>query len=252
MVKTIWLVLTAYNEEANLASLLGGLRLVCLTDKEHDIRLVIVDDGSQDGTAKTAQDFNEIIPTIVIRHRVNQGLGASLRDGLRYAVGNAPSTAVIITMDADNTHPVELIPEMVAAIESGADVVIASRYHAGAKVVGLAWYRRFLSVLAAQIMRVLFPCTGLRDYTCGFRAYRNDVLKRAFTTFGDDFVGCAGFQCTADILLKLRMLSPPVQFTEVPLTLRYDRKRGKSKMKVLRTILGTLHLIIKRRMGSVR
>lgn len=252
MAKAIWLVLPAYNEEANLASLLAGLRLVCLTDKEHDMRLVIVDDGSRDETAKLAQDYNEIISTTVIRHSVNQGLGASIRDGLSHAAANAPSTAVVITMDADNTHPVELIPEMVAAIEAGADVVVASRYHAGAKVVGLALYRRFLSALAAQIMRMLFPCAGLRDYTCGFRAYSNDVLKRGFAFFGDDFVNCAGFQCTADILLKLRMLSPPVRFAEVPLTLRYDRKQGKSKMKVLHTILGTLGLIIKRRMGNLR
>jgi dolichol-phosphate mannosyltransferase len=64
------------------------------------------------------------------------------------------------------------------------------------------------------------PIRGVRDYTCGYRAYRGRVLRQAFQRYGDDFINQEGFQCMVDILLKLRKMD--VIFGEVPLILRYD------------------------------
>jgi dolichol-phosphate mannosyltransferase len=93
----------------------------------------------------------------------------------------------------------------------------------------------------------MFPIRGVRDYTCGFRAYRADALRRAIARYGDGLISETGFSCMADLLLKLRTL--PLEMGEVPLELRYDRRGGGSKMRVLRTIRQTLGLLLRRRLG---
>jgi len=94
---------------------------------------------------------------------------------------------------------------------------------------------------------VIFPTPNVRDFTCGFRAYRAGILKHAFDRYGELFVAESGFSCMVDILLKLRGLGAIM--TEVPMVLRYDLKYGVSKMLVMRTIRDTLRLLVSRRVG---
>jgi dolichol-phosphate mannosyltransferase len=187
------------------------------------------------------------MPLIVDRHPVNLGLGATIRDGLLHAVELAGADDIVVTMDADETHTPALILRMVRMIIEGHDVVIASRYQPGARVIGLPLHRRMISWLASRLIRLLFPTPGVRDFTCGYRAYRVSVLKKAFETYGQDFVSRDGFECMVDILLKLRRL--PVIFGEAPMILRYDLKVD-SKMRLLKTSAGTLRLLLKRRLGN--
>ncbi|MFZ2197985.1 MAG: glycosyltransferase, partial [Thermodesulfovibrionales bacterium] len=155
--------------------------------------------------------------------------------------------AVIVTMDADNSHPPDLLFSMTRLIQEGSEVVIASRYQPGAKIWGLSRYRRFLSYGAALLFRAIFPMQGVRDYTCGYRAYRAGLLRKAFQEYGNKFISEPGFSCMVDILIKLRRFKPLIE--EVPLVLRYDRKKSISKMNVRKTIWQTLALLIKRRLG---
>ena len=83
-----------------------------------------------------------------------------------------------------------------------------------------------------------------------YRAYRAGVVKRAFDTYGGEFVAETGFSCMVDILLKLRRLDAII--SEVPLVLRYDMKYGVSKMLVVRTVIDTLQLLVSRRLGRLR
>ena len=98
---------------------------------------VFVNDGSTDATAELARQHSFQMPVHLVQHAQNQGLGTTLRDGLREASALATERDVILTMDADNTHPPELLPMMLARQEqSGCDVVIASRFRRGAQVQG--------------------------------------------------------------------------------------------------------------------
>jgi dolichol-phosphate mannosyltransferase len=151
-------------------------------------------------------------------------------------------------MDSDNTHSPGLIAAMVRGIREGNDVVIASRFRPGARVMGVPFYRRVLSRAGSWVFRVTFPTKNVRDYTSGYRAYRADVLKRAFDTYGEQFVAESGFSCMVDILLKLRRMGAIVN--ELPLILRYDFKYGISKMMVVTTISDTLKLLVLRRLGG--
>jgi dolichol-phosphate mannosyltransferase len=239
-------VLPAYNEEQNIGNLLERIA-DALEEVELNYEVIIVDDGSADGTAAVIEGYREHIPVTLFRHEVNQGLGATIRDGLYYASKAAADNDTVITMDADETHTPGLILRMVRMIREGHDVVIASRYQPGARVYGVSMFRRFLSYGASMLFRVVFSTSGVRDFTCGYRAYRGSVLRQAIATYGDGFVEASGFQCMIDILLKLRGLN--VIFGEVPLILRYDLKQGKSKMRIGQTIRQSLALLIKRRLG---
>jgi dolichol-phosphate mannosyltransferase len=240
-------VLPAYNEQENLPGLLDNLA-EALTDSSLDFEIVVVDDGSSDSTPAILNQQKTQIPLRVQTHERNQGLGATIRDGLYFANQMAGAKDIVLTMDADETHTPGLILRMVRMIKEGHDVVIASRYQSGAQVVGLAWHRVVISYFASGLMRLLFPIKGVRDYTCGYRAYRGEVLSRAIAAYGDRFVDQDGFQCMVDILLKLRRM-PNVVFGEAPLILRYDLKKGESKMRLFRTARNTLVLLTRRKLG---
>ena len=242
----VLVVLPAYNEEHSL-----GVLLRRLDQSMHEdglpYQIIVVDDGSRDATARIAADHARYMPIRVERHEVNRGLGATIRDGLSVAVSLARDDDIIVVMDADNTHTPGLIRNMIRVIREGADVVIASRYQAGSYIRGVPLHRKLLSLGARFLFQLFFPIPGVRDYTCGYRAYRASVLLKAFRRYGDDFVNQEGFQCMVDILIKLSRMD--LVLREVPLILRYDLKGGASKMKVAHTIARTLALMAQRRLG---
>lgn len=239
---TIRVVLPAYNEAKSLRSLLPTL-LKSLTEEEKKFHIYVVDDGSSDNTAGQVRKISSNKVSL-IRHRRNLGLSEAINSGLRRALKDSENDDIIVTMDADNSHLPGLINRMVRLIEEGNDVVISSRFTAGARVKGVPLGRRILSRVASFLFRFLFPIRGVKDYTCGYRAYRVSLLKKAMAKYGKSFIDQKGFSCMVDILLKLRELDPII--TEVPMILRYDLKPGKSKMEVGKTVFETLNLIARR------
>jgi len=205
--------------------------------------VLVVDDGSDDGTREAAEeaarDLGVRLETLV--HEENRGLGAALSTGFEWARDNLSEADVFIGMDADDTHDPGAIPSMLAAIDEGFEVVIASRYAEGGREVGLSPLRRILSRGASVVLGLFLPVAGARDYSCGYRAYRGSTIARAYEAFGADFITERGFVASAEILIKCARL--PARVGEVPLVLRYDRKGGASKMDITDTIMRYLRLI---------
>lgn len=242
----IYFALPAFNEEKDLANLLTAFERQMDTSG-YLFRIVIVDDGSTDGTLRLIREWSVKTPIEVVQHETNRGLGETIRDALDVAASLADADDIIVTMDADNTHSPAVIPSMVEAIDKGADVVIASRYREGSKVVGLSFFRHVMSYGARFLFQIVFPIEGVRDYTCGFRAYRASMLQSAFARYGKTLIQERGFASMAEILLKLRALKPA--FHEVPMVLRYDFKSGDSKMRIGATVLKTLRMMRRLRSG---
>ena len=242
----ITIVLPAYNEEESIGLLLSRISEL-MKKKHYPIKVIVVDDGSRDRTAENAR--NAMPDCVVISHETNRGLGEAIKTGLLAALSASDDKGIIVTMDSDDSHAPALIGRMVDKIDEGCDVVIASRYLPESRVIGVSPYRRLLSDGASFLFRVVFPIDGVRDYTCGYRAYRAAILREAFARWGDDFVNQAGFSVMVDILLKLSRLD--VVFAEVPIILRYDRKPGASKMNVRKTVMQTLKLLVKHRFGKL-
>lgn len=241
MLLTPVVLLPAYNEGASLRALLHSIGTVLR--QIGNGRIVVVDDGSSDNTAQIVRDFAEW-PTELIQHRPNQGLPAAMRTGLTHVARTASADEVLVTMDADDTHDPTLIPSMLRLIEGGNDVVIASRFQKGGHVHGLSLTRRLYSIVASWLYRVRFRMAGVRDYTCGYRAYRVRTIDEALRHWGPAFITATDFSCMGEILVKLRPLNPRV--AEVPLVLRYDRKLSESKLDVKRTIVSSLGLLWRR------
>lgn len=244
---TVLVVLPAYNEEECLETLLRRID-EAMFDGRLQYRCLVVDDGSTDGTREVLEECRPHYPLTIIHHQKNKGLGATIRTGLTEAVAIAGERDIIVTMDADDTHAPGLIARMVRLIGEGYDVVIASRFQSNAQVRGVPWFRHILSFCASMVFRIMFPTPGVRDYTCGYRAYRSTVLKTAFERHGNQFLKQDGFQCMVDILLWMRQMDAVIG--ETPMILRYDLKGGESKMDVGRTIRNTLKLAFKRRFSS--
>lgn len=230
-----YILLPAYNEERDIGPLLQRINDAMQALHFDNYQVLVVNDGSTDGTLAVVTACQQNIPVEILDHGINKGLGQAMLTGLSRAAELVQDEDVLVTMDADNTHDPQLIGAMVGKIRAGASLVIASRYEQGGEEVGLSRVRSFLSRGASTLLKIFFPIAGVKDYTCGFRAYRGAELKRALQAYGDRLVEERGFTCMAEILIKLRSVG--VRVAEVPLVLRYDLKSGRSKMKVLRTIM---------------
>jgi len=245
----IHVIFPAYNEAAVIRPTLLALWRA-MTPLGVPYRAVLVDDGSTDATVAEAQaavaESGGALPLTVLQHEVNRGLGAGLRTGIYTVLDEAADGDVIVTLDADNTHPPAMIPELVGKVTSGDyDLAIASRYRHGAEVHGVPGHRRALSDLGRLVFQVLYPIPGVRDYTCCFRAYAVPLLRRARALYGDALCTARGFEAVMDLLLRLAPLKPRV--AEIGFVLDYSGRVGQSKMKVLRTIRQTVLLLLRRR-----
>ena len=235
----IFVLLPAYNEEKSLPLLLPKLKSA-LTDIESGYRIVVCDDGSTDRTHELLSQYAKTISIEILRHQLNRGLGETMRDLFEYAAANSQSNDVIIRMDCDDTHEPDVIGRMINKLEQNCDVVIASRFEVGGGQHGLDAYRTAISRAANLFMKIFFPIHGVKEYSCGFRAYRAKAVQRAIKFYGNDFIQLKGlgFTCTLEKLIKLNILG--MRFGEVPFELRYDQKVSESKMVSSVTTLGYL------------
>lgn len=244
---TTYVVLPAYNESESLPGLLR--RYAELSDDQRaNLEIYVINDGSSDDTSAIARAFDIDIPLTVVDHPQNMGLGQAVQTGIRKIVETAEDSDVMVIMDADDTHDPKLVSQLSEAIDSGADIAIASRFVEGGDDSTAPFFRRLLSRGAAYCFRTALPIDkNVRDFTSGFRAYRVMTLRRAVEHWGERLVEERGFACMVELLMKLRHCQPKV--VELPLYLEYDRKLGESKIRIVRTIFQYLKLAIRDRVS---
>jgi len=225
----IIVLLPAYNEEQSLPTLLPKLKNE-LAQIAAGYKVIVCDDGSIDNTGDLLEKYAAEMPIEVIRHKINRGLGETSRDLFERAAEISNAGDIIVRLDCDDTHEPEFIPKLVEKLESGYDVVIASRFEPGGGQVGVNAYRAFISRAANLFMKRFFPIPGLKEYSSGFRAYRADKIKEAVEFYGNNFIQLKGlgFTCTLEKLVKLKLIG--ARFGEIPFMLRYDQKQSASKM----------------------
>jgi dolichol-phosphate mannosyltransferase len=251
MTKKFFYILPSYNESLNLYELLSNFKNF-YNNKKANVIIVIIDDGSNDNSLSIIKKFTKknktkkfSVKTLI--HKKNLGLGRALKTGFEYCFLKGNNNDILITMDTDNSHTVSLSYKMAKQILlNKKDIVIASRYQLTSKTKGLNKLRKILSFGAAILYKIFFPIKNIKDYTSGFRAFRLGKIKNVWK-IDKKFFSEKGFSASADILLKLYKDKNKIRFSELPINLRYDLKKGESKMKIFKTIYLNIALIIKRK-----
>lgn len=234
-----YFLLCAYNESKNIVKVIENIRKYF----KYEYKIIIVNDGSTDDTEFQIKKQVRESEIVLLNHKRNLGLGAALRTGLLFILNNSMLKAkdTIITLDADNTHPIEIANVMVKKIFENNDLIIASRFTKGAIQLGVPLYRKLISLSARCILKIIFPYPGLKDYTSGYRAYRGSLILTAYNYYKKDIVKERNFVVQLEILVKLLKFRPKIY--EVPINLKYFLKYGKSKLKIVKNIISYLNFI---------
>lgn len=246
----VFYLLPCYNEEQDITGLLKKFDNF-YRYKKININLIFVDDGSTDQSVNIINNFKKKIRKIkihIIKHKTNKGLGVALKTGFNYILKKGKNNDVIVTMDTDNSHTIKLSMKMINEIRfKNKDIVIASRYCEKSKIFGLSIFRKFLSFGAAKLFQFFYPIKGVKDYTSGFRAFKLGTLKNIIKKYKNKFFSETGFSVTADILIKTQKYKNMIKYYELPINLRYDLKKGSSKMKIFKTIYLNLKILLFRK-----
>ncbi len=211
MAETISIIIPTYNEKDNIAPLLARV------DKAlsgYDYEVLIVDDGSNDGTIEAASSLASRYPVRVIVRQNERGLATAVVHGLKSASGE-----IIGVMDADLQHPPEVLPELIKALQDGADMAVASRYIEGGGCPHWGLSRRIISKVALVISHLLLPSTRpVKDPLSGFFMFRRRNLAKAK-------LKPIGYKISLEVMLTGRFK----RVVEVPYIFE-DRSAGKSKL----------------------
>ena len=212
-----WVVLPTYQEADNIRPMAEAI-LAALPAAT----VLVVDDGSPDGTGRLADDLAAGDPRVRVRHRPSkQGLGRAYLDGFGVALDGGATT--IVQMDADFSHDPAVLPELIAPIESNAaDLVIGSRYTAGGGVVDWGIGRRVVSRGGSIFARLVLGLPP-HDLTGGFKAWRASTLGAI------PFAGIHAGGYVFQIEMTFRADRAGARIAEYPITFR-DRRVGQSKM----------------------
>jgi dolichol-phosphate mannosyltransferase len=234
------IVIPAYNEEQNIGTLLENI--LHLGYKSGEYSVLVVNDGSQDNTVGIVESYKDKMPVSIVSHQINQGVGAVFRTGFSTALEMAKPDDVIVTMEADNTSDLAILPKMVAGVKRGNDLMLASCYARGGKVEGTNFWRRLLSWGANFILVLFFPIRGVKTYSSFYRAYNAESLRRAFQVYDGNLIEQPGFVCMVELLIKMHRLG--VRISEIPMILRINMRKDSSKMRVIKTIQGYINFIV--------
>jgi len=209
---TLSLVVPTYNERDRLPELVRAI-FAAYDAGGVDGELVIVDDNSPDGTGQVADELAQRFPIRVVHRAGKLGLGTAVIEGF-----TAATAEFVGVIDADLSHPPSLVPRMLAVLrQTGADIVIGSRYIPGGGTEGWDMSRRLMSTFACVLARGLTP---VRDATSGFFLMRRDRARGVTISAG-------GFKICLELLIR----SEPRLVIEVPYVFK-GRTVGESKMNL--------------------
>jgi dolichol-phosphate mannosyltransferase len=205
-----------YNERESLPSTVRRI-----LDAAPELRVLVVDDNSPDGTGRIADDLAADDSRVSVLHRAGKsGLGSAYVAGFRWAL--ARDYDIVFEVDADGSHQPEELPRLLQALGDGADLVIGTRWMPGGRVENWPLHRRLISHAGTLFARVMLG-SRLRDITSGFRGYRSDALRALDLSS----VHSHGYSFQIEMAWLVERAGRPV--AERPITF-IERESGASKM----------------------
>ncbi len=216
-----WLILPTYNEAENIEAIVSAAAAVLDRAARSGFRVLVVDDGSPDGTGQIADQMASEHDWLEVLHRAEKnGIGPAYLAGFAHALEHGAE--YVMEMDSDFSHDPADLARLLQAIYSGADLALGSRYVPGGGVEDWSLLRRFISEGGSTYARWVLGLS-VRDLTGGFKCFRREVLEAIHF----DSVRSRGYAFQVE--LTYRAVRAGFRVVEVPIIFR-DRERGQSKM----------------------
>ena len=216
-----WLILPTYNEAENIRAMLSAAGDVLEAAAPDGFRILVVDDGSPDGTGELADAVAAGHDWVRVLHRTEKnGIGPAYLAGFRYALDHG--AGYVMEMDCDFSHDPADLARLLGAARAGADLALGSRYVQGGGVSDWGLLRRFISYGGSTYARIVLGLR-VRDLTGGFKCFRREVLE----AIEFDTVRSQGYAFQVE--LTYRAVQKGFRVVEVPIVFR-DRAHGQSKM----------------------
>ncbi|HNW92611.1 MAG TPA: glycosyltransferase family 2 protein [bacterium] len=237
---TVWVLIPARDEEQRIAAVITAAGdQVCALG--HVLRVLVVNDGSRDATAKHALATPHAAVTEVITLPAS-GIGAVFNAGISAVMAGADDEDCLVIMEGDGTSDPTVLSALIAQLNTGAEVVIASRLCTGGAYRNFGRWRWLQSWLANRLFQLTAALPGVHDYTIFYRAYRLAAVRRSYPE-KRCCLRCGGFEANTELLLQLAAAG--AQVAEVPLCYDYAGKCGTSKLPTMATVLGHLSLLVR-------
>lgn len=246
-VPTVVVIVPTYNESRNIEKLLSRIDAVRPKVRGWNLQVLVVDDSSPDGTGEIVQKLKKKYSYLsLLVNKQKSGLGGAYLKGMAKAFGEMEAEAVF-EMDADLSHDPKKIPEFLAALDSGADMVMGSRYIKGGSIPS-NWglHRKFLSIFGNIFISVVLTTNAVRDWTTGYRAIRKNVYLAVHEEL-EKSTRFTGYTFQIGFLLKA--IRAGFKVKEVPFHF-VDRTEGESKLGT-EYIVNTLRYIIMVRVQEI-
>lgn len=241
----LYLVIPVFNEAPNVLRLLREVGLIApallRSANCQALHVILIDDGSSDGTSEVAHKAVHSFVLHVCRHEHNRGPGAAFATGFEFLHRRLDQGDIVFTLEGDNTSRLETALRMLRRCEEGYDAVLASPYAYGGGFTHTSLFRLILSHGANGFMKGLIGVHGIHTMSSFFRLYRGSLVLRLQGAFGPGIIERCGFEGIVELLIKMILVRATI--SEVEMLLDSGRRVGKSKMKVFRTIRGYLALL---------
>lgn len=237
----IFFLIPVYNEEANIPNLFSELSLLDLKDQTF---FVFSDDGSTDKSKETIGKYFAGTSHVILGDGINRGPGAAFNTGFEWILLQSKSPDdCVVTLEADNTSDLSILPVMLMLSKANYDLVLASVYAQGGGFEKTSFFRKFVSAIANFLFRFLFNVQVL-TLSSFYRVYSISVLKKVKEKYGT-LTAEPGFICMLEILIKCLRVDATV--IEVPMKLHSSRRQGASKMKVFKTTMQYFRFLLMNR-----
>jgi dolichol-phosphate mannosyltransferase len=235
---TTYFLIPVFNEAQNLDALHQGLSRVLPESEKH---YVFVDDCSTDGTvARLKQLFPQNTLTVITKE-INAGPGDSFNRGFEWILSHSQSEKdCVVTLEGDNTSDLSILPAMHTLSGMGYELVLSSVYAQGGGFEKTSFFRKFISFFANMLFRAFFNIKVL-TLSSFYRVYHISMLKRVKTKY-PVLIREKGFICMLEILIK--SIKVKASIIEVPMTLKSDLRKGKSKMKIMKNTMSYLRFLM--------
>jgi dolichol-phosphate mannosyltransferase len=216
-----WLILPTYNEAENIRDIVSASGEVLARSAPEGFRILVVDDGSPDGTGRIADELAAEHDWVRVLHRTEKnGIGPAYLAGFSHAL--AEGAGYVMEMDSDFSHDPADLARLLAAVRNGADLALGSRYVDGGGVRDWGLVRRLVSEGGSTYARIVLGLK-IRDLTGGFKCFRREVLEAI------EFERVRSQGYAFQVELTYRAVEAGFRVVEVPIVFR-DRERGTSKM----------------------